>query len=187
MARLEQMVDIMSSFEPKEHMSLAPHDLNTIITDRVDRRRTSAGASGVTFEVDLDTRGCPSRINADSLGRVIDRIIDNALEASSKGQAIQIRSRRGGDHCEIEIQDEGPGVKPEDLSKVFKPFFYNQGEEGRAILISKSEDCPRNERRNPSKQRLWARSDFHRHHPAPRLCNIHKGAPALTPLLHQLW
>ncbi|HSN23494.1 MAG TPA: ATP-binding protein, partial [Methylomicrobium sp.] len=40
---------------------------------------------------------------------------------------IHIHPRRKGDHCEVAITDEGPGIKSENLQKIFKPFFTTKG------------------------------------------------------------
>jgi signal transduction histidine kinase len=123
LARLEQMVDILSSFKTAGALQLFSHDLNDIIRERVKHHRAVAGKNGVSFTTDLDAEGCPSRVDIETIRRVFDRIIQNALEVSSPGQAIHIRSTRRGDYCQVIIADEGPGIKPEHLSSIFKPFF----------------------------------------------------------------
>jgi signal transduction histidine kinase len=40
-----------------------------------------------------------------------------------RGSAIYVRSQRHGDHCRLEIEDDGPGIKPEHMPNIFKPFF----------------------------------------------------------------
>ena len=62
-------------------------------------------------------------MDKDSIGWVLEQVIRNALEVSDKGQTIQVRSRRSGNFCNVEIKDEGPGIKPEHLPSMFKPFF----------------------------------------------------------------
>jgi signal transduction histidine kinase len=123
LSRLEQMVDIISTFKTAEPLRLFSHDLNAIIQEKINHHIAVANKNGVTIKAHLDNKGCPAQVDTESLGRVFDRIIQNALEASSRGQSIHIHSRRKGDHCEVAIADEGPGIKPENLQKIFKPFF----------------------------------------------------------------
>jgi len=123
LGRLEQMVDIISTFKSKEPMHLYSHNVNEIIQDRVSSLLSVARKAEVKLETDLDPKGCPCRVNVESLSRVIERVIQNAFEASSKGQVVYVRSRRRGDHCEIEITDHGQGIESENLPKIFKPFF----------------------------------------------------------------
>jgi signal transduction histidine kinase len=123
MQHLEQMVDILSSFKSADSIQRFAYDLNPIIRDRIDYHRPIATIAGATFKVDLDEIGCPSQVNAESITRIIDRIIQNAIDASPRGGKISVISKRGGDYNLITISDEGPGIKPENLSKIFKPFF----------------------------------------------------------------
>ncbi len=123
LGRLEQMVDIISTFKTAEPLRLFSHELNAIIQERIKHHLAVANKNGVTIKMHLDDKGCPAQVDPESLRRVFDRIIQNALEASSRGQTIHIQSRRKGDHCEVAITDEGPGIKSENLQKIFKPFF----------------------------------------------------------------
>jgi signal transduction histidine kinase len=141
LVRLEQLVDLLSSFRTARTagpVQLFSHDLNDIIRERVKGHRALANRHGVSLKTDLDAEGCPSRVDAEIISRVLDRIIQNALEVSSPGQAIHIRSTRKGDHCEVTIADEGPGIKPEHLSKIFKPFFTTK-EKGEGLALSSSQ------------------------------------------------
>ena len=123
MARLEKMVDIISSFAPKESVQLFTYDLNLLIRGKLKEYKRTAKKAGIKLEVKLDENGCPSEINIEKIGRIIDQIMKNAMEVTGAGKAIQIRSHRKGSYCTLEIEDEGPGIKPEHLSKMFTPFF----------------------------------------------------------------
>ena len=123
LARLEQMVDIISTFKTAEPLRLFSHDLNAIIQERIKHHIAVANKNGVTIKTHLDDKGCPAQVDPDSLRRVFDRIIQNALEASSRGQTVHIQSLRKGDQCEVAITDEGPGIKPENLQKYSNHFL----------------------------------------------------------------
>jgi C4-dicarboxylate-specific signal transduction histidine kinase len=123
MSRLEKMVDILSSFATAGPIQLFSHDLNEIALQRLEHHQKDAKKIGVKFEAKFDEGGCPSRVNTETIEWIIDQIILNALEVSSKGDTIRVRSERNGDHCRVEIKDEGLGIKPEHLDSIFKPFF----------------------------------------------------------------
>jgi signal transduction histidine kinase len=142
LVRIEQLVDILFSFKTAGPLQLFSHDLNDIIRKRLRSHRAIAGKNGVSFKADLDAEGCPVRVDTEAIGRMLDRIIQNALEVSTPGQAIHIRSTRRGDRCEVTIADEGPGIKPEHLSKIFKPFFTTK-EKGDGLALSSSQKALR--------------------------------------------
>lgn len=135
--RLEQLVEIISTFDSEKSLHLLSHDLNQIVQEKIQQHTAAANKTGVSFKVDLDENGCPSLVDADLIGRVFDRVIDNALEASSKKQSIHIQTVRKADHCEVVIADKGQGIKPEHLPKLFKPFFTTkEGRDGLSLSAS---------------------------------------------------
>jgi signal transduction histidine kinase len=134
MSRLERMVKILSSFDTVGPIQLFSNDLNSIVRERLEHHAKEADKAGVNLETYLDDKGCPSQVNIETIGWVFDQIIKNALEVSTKGQTIHIRSIRRGDHCEMIIADEGPGIQPEHLPNIFKPFFTTkEGGHGLAL------------------------------------------------------
>lgn len=139
--RLEQLVDILSS-KTSGPLELFSHDLNDIIRERVKHHRAVADKNRVTLTTDLDVEGCPSRVDIGIIRRVIDRIIENALEVSSPGKAIHVHSTRKSDCCELRITDEGLGIKPEHLPQIFKPFFTTK-EKGDGLTLSSSQKLMR--------------------------------------------
>jgi len=54
---------------------------------------------------------------------IIENIISNALKYSPAGGTVEIHTRQENSRVIIEIIDYGGGIKEEDLTKVFNPFF----------------------------------------------------------------
>ena len=57
------------------------------------------------------------------LQQALFNVLDNALKAIAPGGQIYVRCRRGDQHQLVDITDDGCGVAPEHLSRVFDPFF----------------------------------------------------------------
>lgn len=53
----------------------------------------------------------------------LSNLVQNAVDFSSEGGAIQVSSRREGDLLELSIRDEGPGIPAYATSRVFEKFF----------------------------------------------------------------
>ena len=65
------------------------------------------------------------------LGQVINNLVDNALSfVPEQGGEIGIAMRCKGKFIEIEIEDNGPGIAPENLERVFERFYTDRPEEG---------------------------------------------------------
>jgi len=135
MVRLEQMVDILSSFVTAKPVQVFSRDMNEVIREKLANYEKAARETGVSLQIHLDESGCPSRVDTDAIGWVVEQILKNALEVSSQGKTITLRSERAADFCNIEIKDEGPGIKTEHLPKLFKPFFTTK-KKGRGLALA---------------------------------------------------
>jgi len=121
--RLSKMIDILSSYAKQEKGRIFSHDLNGIIKNRIEPFQKAATENGIYFVTKLDPDECPSWIDPNKISWVLDKLIDNAMEVSSNGNTIEVTTQRGGEYCTVSIKDEGPGIKPEHMEKIFKPFF----------------------------------------------------------------
>ncbi len=55
--------------------------------------------------------------------QVLVNLLDNAAKYTPAGTLVQIRARRVGDEVVIEVRDEGDGIPPPDLERVFDKFY----------------------------------------------------------------
>lgn len=63
------------------------------------------------------------RIGAALLEQVINGLVTNAIQAMPEGGEVAVTSRRAGDGMiEVEIEDSGTGMSPEQLDRAFVPF-----------------------------------------------------------------
>src|ERR1700719_3859255 len=54
-----------------------------------------------------------------------------AQKYSPAGSRIDLRAKRDGELVEIEVVDEGPGIPPADLDRVFDKFYRVQAQDRR--------------------------------------------------------
>ena len=74
-------------------------------------------------------------INADrdKVGSVITNLVSNAVKYSAKGQPITVRCERKKESVVVSVRDQGMGIPPEDLPRVFDRFFRIESKETRQI------------------------------------------------------
>jgi len=123
LARLDKMVHILSSYAKEEEGRSFSYDVNRIIRDCIDQFEKAAVERGIIFAADLDPEGCPCWVDINEVRWVIENLISNAMEVSASGNTIRLTSKRGGEFCTVTVKDEGPGIRPEHLDKIFTPFF----------------------------------------------------------------
>ncbi|MGZ5055171.1 MAG: sensor histidine kinase, partial [Methylobacter sp.] len=68
--------------------------------------------------------------NHDQLRNVIEQLMLNAVKYSPTGGEIRIMLRDSGSQLELEVEDEGPGIEPDERSHVFEPFFRGKTAQG---------------------------------------------------------
>jgi two-component system sensor histidine kinase ChvG len=64
------------------------------------------------------------------LGQVVSNLIDNARSFSAVGGTVRITCRRFKNEIEIVVDDDGPGIRPEALDKIFERFYTDRPHQG---------------------------------------------------------
>jgi signal transduction histidine kinase len=141
-ARGEKIASRLLNFARQQELIAAPEDVNTLLRKLEAFLRYGAG-SGIRIELPLaaDLPTClvdPPKFNAAILNLVV-----NARDAMPEGGTIRISSAavRGmklGQPCEyvrVRVRDDGVGMSPEVLERVFDPYFTTKGERGTGLGI----------------------------------------------------
>jgi two-component system sensor histidine kinase ChvG len=66
----------------------------------------------------------------DSLSQVIDNVIENARSFSPPDGSVRVLCRRVKDNIEIVVDDDGPGIRPDALDKIFERFYTDRPHQG---------------------------------------------------------
>lgn len=76
-------------------------------------------------------------VDADRMLQVFKNVVENAIDYSKSGGAVEIRAERdGGGTIVCNVTDSGPGFRTEDLPHVFEPFFTRRrGGSGLGLAI----------------------------------------------------
>jgi signal transduction histidine kinase len=98
------------------------------LVERVTRRLARIhGPSRVSESIDPSLR---AQAVPDGLDRVLANLLDNALLASRKDDAVHLFATREGDQLRISITDRGSGVTEEVLRNAFKLGFTTRDDRG---------------------------------------------------------
>jgi len=102
-------------------LRVARLDPAPVIADAVEvfrRTRTSH-----RLELHLDGALPHIDADADALDRVLKNLISNALKYSPAGSCIHVRARSARGGVVVDVEDEGPGVAVDDLTRIFEPYY----------------------------------------------------------------
>ena len=95
-------------------------DIDGLLRDMIAEVELSATTHHIEFH------GCGElNVNADrdKISSVITNLISNAVKYSPKGKLIKITCVSDGRQITISVKDEGMGIKPEDVNKVFDRYY----------------------------------------------------------------
>lgn len=96
-----------------------PLEVDALIRRLMDRRILP---DDIDVELRLQ-RGVKLRADDTKLTRVIDNLINNAVEAMPRGGRLTLVAKVEGDEYVIVVGDDGEGISEDDLSLIFRPFF----------------------------------------------------------------
>lgn len=104
-------------------LTVAPRDVDLaeVVAPAVESFVEAARQQDVelTFEAE---RPLPVHADTSRITQVVFNLVHNALKFTPKGGHIRVRARRVGDRARIEVADDGAGIAPEDIAKLFQPF-----------------------------------------------------------------
>ncbi len=119
---------------------LARSDSGAIALERVPTDLgdvASSGASAMTRlaadrDVQLVVDPIPAEVAGDParLRQLVGILVDNAIRHAPDGSRVDVRVRTDGPHAILVVEDEGPGIRPEDLPRVFDRFYRAAGAPG---------------------------------------------------------
>jgi PAS domain S-box-containing protein len=133
---LTDLLDLSQVEEGKMRIEPRDFDLHDLLDQVADWWHSSAKQKGLRLVVSLD-RGLPRRITADPvrLQQVLNNFLGNAVKFTTQG-AITLRvTERARDHgvsrLRFEVEDTGPGMTPDQLKKLFRPFVQIESDFGK--------------------------------------------------------
>jgi len=126
-AQLDLGLDRASAGPPLKRQRFSAAELIQRSADRF-RARHPARALEVQAEGDLPVLEGDAAL----LQRVVDNLLDNARKYSETDQPVTLRAASVPEGLAVEVRDRGIGIAPEDLPRLFTPFFRTDRSRSRA-------------------------------------------------------
>jgi PAS domain S-box-containing protein len=143
--RIGGIVSQFIDFARPAEVMLAPGDLGALlqevatIAEKDERAAGQGTASGPRVELftQVDPSLPPVRFDPDKLRQVIWNLVSNALDA--QGSRVALRARRAEGGVEVRVADDGAGMTPDVLARLFEPFRTTKARgTGLGLTISKA-------------------------------------------------
>jgi signal transduction histidine kinase len=122
---------------PVEVAHVAPVSLDDLMADVSALLSGRAEAAAVALTVD----GTGGAIHADArlLKEAIVNVVNNAIEATPRGGAVDVTYHVGREHTSITVRDTGRGMSREVAARIGTPFFTTrEGGTGLGVVIART-------------------------------------------------
>ena len=125
---VEDLLLLARSDSGAVELERVPLDLGDVAADGASALSKPATDRGVRVEVDPQPAviaGDPARLR-----QLVMILVDNAIRHSPADGRVAVQVRADGSGAALVVEDDGPGIRPEDLPHVFERFYRAQGAPG---------------------------------------------------------
>ena len=101
--------------------------LRQVLSEAVEVTRGGELGSNKTLNVDVPADPADFMTDPGLLRQIVINLLSNALDAVEQGGLVALTAQSQDDHVLITVRDTGTGIAPEDLRRIFEPFYTTKG------------------------------------------------------------
>lgn len=120
-AALKKIVGEFSEFARLPKPTLVAQELNPVVESTVNLYRSEQGRDRLQYAPGDALP--PVAIDREQIGRVLANLLSNSFWAVGDDGTVRVTTAREGERLALRVEDDGCGMKPEVLEKVFTPYF----------------------------------------------------------------
>ena len=133
LARIRRSVDRLRRFAMSAEGTLEPADVGAML-DFALESAIGRARSGVIIDRAYDPEVGAIECHVAALAEALFQVARNAVEAMPGGGTIKAGVHREGERVILTVADEGRGIAPEQLAKVFDPFYQGRPDAAKSGL-----------------------------------------------------
>jgi signal transduction histidine kinase len=138
--RVERRISHLLKYAKEEDYEMALVNLATVLDSALTQLRSKLDAAKVTVARNY-IAGPTVRADGEKLRQVFANVLDNAIDALDgvpEGRRIDLFIENGGRGATVRFRDNGCGIPPDQLARIFNPFFTTKEKgTGLGMAISK--------------------------------------------------
>ncbi len=94
-----------------------------VVRQCLERHRPRAEAQGMTLGAGPVAAPLAVWADEEALGQILDNLVDNAVKYTQAGGTVRVCWSAEGDHVDLSVEDNGPGIPERDLNRIFERFY----------------------------------------------------------------
>lgn len=126
--RLNRSIGELLDYAKPGQLKREPTAIAEVIRKTVSLIQVDAESYGISITLGLADDLPPVQVDPDKLNQVLLNLLLNALQAMPDGGELSVRTAREGRMLVIAITDSGVGISPENLQRVFDPYFTTKSD-----------------------------------------------------------
>lgn len=143
--RINELVSEFLMLAKPQVVKYESTNLYAVIKATVEFMFSEAALHNIEIILDIQDEELCIEMDAKQMKQVFMNVIKNAIEASTAGNQVSIKVIEKEATVEIIVMDQGEGISPEQLRKIFDPFF-TQKDTGTGLGLTTSLNIVRNHR-----------------------------------------
>jgi signal transduction histidine kinase len=123
MQRLDRVVQTLADFSRPMELHLREHDLRQVVGVVIELTAAEMQENRVQVVVDALKEPMTVLVDAELMRQALLNLLLNGMQAMPGGGSMVVRMRREHNFAVVEVIDEGEGIPPELLPRIFELYF----------------------------------------------------------------
>ena len=125
--RINQLVSDLLTATKSQQLEFTSVNINDLVDEALDLARDRIELNRIRVEKHYDKSICQLSVDVEKIKLSFLNIIVNAIEAMEKDKGVlTITTYNAGSKCIIDFGDNGMGIDPETVQKLFDPYFTSK-------------------------------------------------------------
>lgn len=126
---LETILSELTNYSRPLQLNCKPTNIPQLVQDVCDFYRPSYQENNIKLSLESQNTDELLTVDPDKIRQALINLLKNALEASPADSTVQVSivHRSGDPQLYIKVSDEGQGVSPTNIQKLFTPYFSTKG------------------------------------------------------------
>ena len=119
---INELLDVSIIESGNLQLKLVSSDIRELVTQGYASNKLHAGEKNISLNLDIPDAISLINIDPTKITQVINNLISNAIKYSHDGTTVAISVKESAEFILFSVKDEGQGIPPGEMEKLFKPF-----------------------------------------------------------------
>ncbi|HIJ74733.1 MAG TPA: hypothetical protein HPP83_11600 [Candidatus Hydrogenedentes bacterium] len=133
--RINHVVDTLFEFARRPRLVIQRASLNETVASVLQSFQDELGKHSIELETQWDSEQPDADLDPVYFAQALHNVVQNSIEAMPAGGRINVTTKQERGACQVIVADSGPGIRPQDESLLFLPFFSTK-EQGMGLGLT---------------------------------------------------